>query len=90
MKLEILSSTNPAKGYNLYVDNKALSKPNGGMFPRDWDEDEVSKLIGETNFNKFLNGKYLFEVPAWKVNLIEGKRAASTREQLLFISQFQS
>ena len=90
MNLEIQNiDISGAKGYQVYANGKKLSKVQSGMFPFDWSEDELMSLLG-SKYDSFCNGRYLFNhFPAWKIKLIQGKQAATTREQLQFISLFQ-
>lgn len=89
MKIEINAPINPAEDYTIYTEEgKRLTQPRGGIFAHYWDDGDVEMLIGEKDFNKFQAGKYEFNIPAWKVRLIEGKTAAKNNEQLKFISQF--
>ena len=91
MKVEILNiDASGCKGFNIYADNIMLSKPTVGMNPREWSEDEIESLLGQSLYKKIENGQFTFTLPTWKIRLIEGKKAAKTREQLLFISQFSN
>jgi len=89
MKVEIqnIDSSN-CKGYHVYADSKMLSTPKVSMNTREWDDNEIEHLIGQNNYLQFEQGKYTFNLPTWKIRLIEGKQTAKTREQLLFISKF--
>jgi hypothetical protein len=90
MQVEIYSPSHPANGYEVYIKGttKRLRTYTTSMFPSNWDEDEICKLLGETDYKRFEEGHYLFNLPNWKIGILEGTQPAKTREQLLFISQF--
>jgi hypothetical protein len=88
MKIVINAPSHPANGYEIIVEEKHLINPNSWMRPREWDESEISDLLTERQYQLFEDGKYEFDVPTWKIRLIQNEMAPKTREHLLFISQF--
>jgi hypothetical protein len=91
MKITINAPGRPDNDYTISYDgNKMLRNPQSFMFPLQWDDEDIIKLIGESEYDKFQDGsKYEFDIPAWKVRIIECKHVPKNREQLLFSSQFQ-
>lgn len=93
MKIVINSGNSPAEDMTVYIkDGKRISQPTAGIYSHYWDESDLSKLLTEKQMKDLETGKYEFEIPAWKVNLLTGKSGVTTgpkqREQLLFISQW--
>jgi hypothetical protein len=65
MKIEILnddmSGCNEYKIYDLY-NHKHIENHKRNLFMRYFSEDDIYILLGESQFNKFTNGKYEFNV----------------------------
>jgi hypothetical protein len=89
MKIEILAPQPPfSRGYNINKNGKKIQNINSSLFPIDFSEDEIEFILGDKDYEKFENGKYTFDVPAWKLNIVAGEQACKNREQLLFYSEF--
>lgn len=88
MKITIFAPEPPfTRGHQIRISetNKSVKNSHSGMFRSDFDEDEISYIIGEKNFDKFENsGKYEFDIPAWKIKVIEDNFVPKTREQMVF------
>lgn len=86
MKIEIHNPINPADGYTVYFDgNKRLPRYRPGIKPTQWEESEIEILLGDM-YPKFEAGQYSFNIPAWKIHLLTGKKPAQTNEQLRFLT----
>ena len=74
MKIEIsqidLSAT---RGYNIWYDDKPLRNYRQSIFVRDFDEDEILYILGDKEYAKFEEGKYIFNIPKWKIYAIIGE-----------------
>lgn len=89
MKIEIHSPVDPSNDYWIYISGTQKRLTHGyGVFRHQWDDDDILKLLGESQYKQFEAGKYTFDLPSWKVNILEGRHVPSNREQLLFSSQF--
>lgn len=88
MKIEIHSSINPAEDMTVYCEGGRLSQPANGIYSHFWDESDLSKILDEKQMNDLENGKYEFNIPTWKVRLLQGKRAAKDNTELRFLMQW--
>lgn len=94
MTIEILANANPSLDYLVYVfgENKPIPCPNSNLYPNNWDDEDILKLLGEEDFKKFEQGTYKFNTPAWKCHRLTNStnisNAKNQRDQLLFISQW--
>ena len=49
-------------GCKVYCNGRAISNKHGGMWPYDFSEQDLYELLGEHEYNKFLDGKFVFEL----------------------------
>lgn len=92
MKISIVNDDmSGCSGHKIYVDNKSIQNVNAkGFKTREFSEDEIFHLIGEKNYAKFENGKYEFDIPKWKLDIVSGNGLKNaTREQNIFSYQYQ-
>ncbi len=88
MKITIHTPINPACGYEITTEEKAIRNMNSNMFPRQFDESDLLTILGEKGFEKFEDGKFIFDVPVWKIKAIEGILNATKNFQLRFIEEY--
>lgn len=89
MKIEICSPSNPAYSANIYADGKKVSAPKPSIMDSfGWSDDEIMALIGESNFEKYEQGKYQFNVTTSHFKLITRQRAASNNYELKLLDEY--
>lgn len=88
MQIEINASINPAEDMTVYFEGKRLSQPTNGIFSHFWDESDLCKILTERQIKELEEGKYQFNVPTWKIRLLQGKRAAKDNTELKFLMQW--
>lgn len=88
MQIEINASINPAEDMTVYCEGKRLSQPTAGIFSHFWDESDLCKILTEKQIKEMEAGKYTFNVPTWKIRLLQGKRAAKDNTELRFLMQW--
>jgi len=88
MQIEINASINPAEDMTVYAEGKRISQPTNGIFSHFWDESDLCKILTERQINELESGKYQFNVPTWKIRLLQGKRAAKDNTELRFLMQW--
>jgi hypothetical protein len=63
MKVEIKNDDfSHTRGSFVYVDGKKVYNKQGGMFPFDFDENDILDLLGEKRYSQYEKGKYIFEL----------------------------
>lgn len=63
MKVEINEfDASQTRGSKVFVNGKKLQNKQGGMFPYDFDENDILELLGEKRFKQYENGKYVFNL----------------------------
>lgn len=87
MLIEI-NNVQPTNDLLVYAEGNQISRPPYGMLSHFWDESDIEKVLTESQFKKFETGQYQFEIPAWKVRILQGRHVPKNREQLLFSSSF--
>jgi hypothetical protein len=83
MKIEI---TNEERGFKLYKENSQYPMENfrnSFLSKFLFFDDDIYNLLGEKKYKQFENGKCIFEVSKYDLELITGMRSARTREELL-------
>lgn len=88
MQIEINASINPAEDMQVYCEGKRISQPTNGIFSHFWDESDLCKILTEKQIKELEAGKYTFNVPTWKIRLLQGKRAAKDNTELIFLMQW--
>jgi len=88
MKIEINSPISPCYGMTIYCEDGRLSQPTNGIFSHFWDEGDLCKILSEKQIQQLENEKYEFEVPTWKVRLLQGKKAAKDNTGLRLLMQW--
>lgn len=88
MLIEINTSVNPAEDMTVYCEGKRLSQPTTGIFSHFWDKSDLCKILTEKQIKELEAGKYTFNVPTWKIRLLQGKRAAKDNTELRFLMQW--
>ncbi len=75
MKIEINNNGMSCEcGLEIIANGRKLLNINGlGFRQYEFSEDEIYHIIGEKEFEKFEKGKFLFDVPLWKLDVISGK-----------------
>jgi len=78
-------------GCKIYLNGKPIQNVNSkGFRQKEFSEDDIFKLLGEKKFNMFENGKYEFDIPKWKLDVISGNGLKNaTREQNIFSYNYQ-
>ena len=87
MKVEIYAPINPSRGYTIHSESGRLKNRNGNMFPEDFSEDEVAIILGE-KYQSFEDGRYMFNLPVWKIKAIQGLNNPQNNEQIKFSLQY--
>lgn len=88
MKIEINCPVNPTEDMTVYCEGKRVSQPTNGIFAHYWDESDLSKILTDTQMKQLEGGKYAFNVPTWKIRLLQGTRAAKDNTELRFLMQW--
>lgn len=88
MKIEIHAATDPAHDMIVRAEGKTIHQPYSGIFSLWWDIDDLSKLLSDKQIENLIAGEYVFNVPTWKIRLLQCQKPATTKEQLVFISQW--
>lgn len=90
IKIEITAAVNPAHDYSIYAEGQRISTPRTGVFSNQWDESDISYLLSDRQFKKFEAGEYCFQIPTWKIRLLQNRRAAANNTELRFLSHWNS
>lgn len=93
MKISIVNDDMSGQsGHKIYIENKSIQNGNAkGFRTREFSEDEILHLIGGKNYTKFENGKYEFDVPKWKLDIVSGLGVkTATREQNIFSYEYEN
>lgn len=88
MQIEIHAPIDPAEDMTIYCEGKRLSQPTTGIFSHYWNESDLSKVLTEAQIKELEGGKYAFDVPAWKIKLLRGQKAAKDNTELKFLMQW--
>ena len=76
MKIEIVNiESSNCSGCNIFLGQKRLqnsNKPFNGLKSSDFSNDEIYFILEDKQFKNFENGKYIFDVPKWKIDIITG------------------
>ena len=90
MKIEINAPEPPfTRGYTMYKDGKRIQNVNGNMFPYDFSGEEILFLLGDAEYNKFSEGKHVFNIPQWKINAVSGNPCGNNAYNLRFAVEYQ-
>lgn len=84
MKIEIIAPDAPfTNGYRMkeFNGSKRFINVNNMTHNYDFLENEIAFILGIRDYDRFLNGKYLFDVPVWKLNAVSGSFNAKNTEQ---------
>ena len=79
-----------ASDCSIWIEGKRISRPDAKLncFAHIWDDSDIEKLLTESQYRQFEAGKYIFDIPAWKINIITCNGFPRNKEQLLFSTQF--
>lgn len=74
MEIEIINDDfSQVSGNKILVDNKRIQNVNSkGFRPTEFSEDEILFILGDKNFEKYEQGKYIFNIPKWQIDIISG------------------
>ena len=74
----------------IYSDNKRIMNIKNS-FPRQYQfsDDDISMILTPPQYEKYLNGQYLFDVPAWIINTISGN-IKPTMRTTKFFTEYES
>jgi len=50
------------RGCFIFCDGKRIQNKQGGMFPHDFDENDIYELLGEKRFSQYSKGKFEFNL----------------------------
>lgn len=63
MKVKIINDDfSQTHGSFVFVNGKKINNKRGGMFPFEFDENDIFELLGEKRYSQYENGKYEFEM----------------------------
>ena len=93
MKVEIRSPFHPADGYTIinHSDNKKLINGNASLHPTHFTDEEIIYILDGPDgwqYKSFIEGKYTFDLPAWKIKAIRGENISPKKECVLFSLEY--
>lgn len=89
MEIEIINiDPSGTSGVEIYSKGKKIQNVNTKGFKQyEFTENEIYFIIGESNYKKYENGKIIFDVPKWILDIISGnglKNASSYQNKFSY------